>query len=402
MNNIKYNNRYKILTPTGYENFVGIRKIEKYKHFVIRLSNGKTLKCSCEHPFMNEYGIIKAENLKKGDILWGYDGNITVEYIEYVNEQIEVFDIIEVDNGNIFNVDGIVSHNCSFVSSGNSVVDLELLEWYRETYVKDPISKEYLDGNYWRWEHPDYTKTYTVSADVSRGDGEDYSTFHVLETESNTQVAEYKGKIETKDFGNLLVQVATEWNNALLIVENSNIGWATIQQIIDRNYQNLFYMTDDFKYIDLENQYTNKLNAKDKRATAGFTMSSRTRPLVISKLDLYFRERSVTIKSSRTINELMTFIWNNGKAQAANGYNDDLTMALGIGLWIRDTALVLRQQGMDVQRKALGLMGKSKYEEGGVYSTGFYSKRGSGYPAKDPYSQQVGGGHVEDLRWLLK
>lgn len=39
---------------------------------------------------------------------------------------------------------------------------------------------------------------------------------------------------------------------------------------------------------------------------------------------------------------MFTFIWNNGRAEAMRGYNDDLVMALAIGLWVRDTALRLR------------------------------------------------------------
>ena len=62
-------------------------------------------------------------------------------------------------------------------------------------------------------------------ADVARGDGADYSAFHVFDVESVEQVAEYKGKIGTKDYGNMLVNVATEWNDALLVIENANIGW---------------------------------------------------------------------------------------------------------------------------------------------------------------------------------
>ena len=57
---------------------------------------------------------------------------------------------------------------------------------------------------------------------------------HVIDIEESSQVAEYKGKLDTKDFGNFLVSLATEYNNALLVVENANIGWAVIQQIIDR------------------------------------------------------------------------------------------------------------------------------------------------------------------------
>ena len=50
------------------------------------------------------------------------------------------------------------------------------------------------------------------------------------------QVGEYKGQVSTKDFGNILVAIATEYNNALLVVENANIGWSTIQTIIEKNY----------------------------------------------------------------------------------------------------------------------------------------------------------------------
>jgi hypothetical protein len=294
--------------------------------------------------------------------------------------------------------------DCDFISSGNSVVDLDLLAWYTETYVKDPVSMEYYDKNYWRWEHPNFNRQYIVSADVARGDGADFSTAHVIDAETCTQVAEYQGKLETKEFGNLLVQIATEWNNAFLIVENSNIGWATIQQIIDRNYQNMFYMTDDMKYIDVENQYSNKHRAKEKKAVAGFTMSTRTRPLVISKLDLYFRDKTVVVQSKRTINELMTFIWHNGKAQASSGYNDDLTMALGIGLWVRDTALMLKQQGIESSKAALGLMSKISADDGVISTGGPY--RGLGMPTSDPYSMPVGPKHSsqtdhEDIRWLL-
>ena len=44
----------------------------------------------------------------------------------------------------------------------------------------------------------------------------------------------------------------------LLIVENNNIGWATIQQIIDRDYPNLFYTSKDLQYVDVQHQVTNK------------------------------------------------------------------------------------------------------------------------------------------------
>ena len=64
---------------------------------------------------------------------------------------------------------------------------------------------------------------------------------HVMDVETNVQVAEYKGQIGTKEFGHLLVGLATEYNEAMLVIENANIGWATIQVAIDRQYSNLYY-----------------------------------------------------------------------------------------------------------------------------------------------------------------
>jgi hypothetical protein len=167
-------------------------------------------------------------------------------------------------------------------------------------------------------------------------------------------VAEYKGKMSTKDFGNLCVNTATEYNNALLVVENNNIGWATLQQCIDRGYQNLFYTSKDLKYVDTEHQINNRYRNQDRNMVAGFSMTMKTRPLVIAKLEEYFREKSVIVRSNRLIDELFVFIYNNNKAEAMTGYNDDLVMSFALTLWVRDTALRLKNEGIELTKKTLG------------------------------------------------
>ena len=108
------------------------------------------------------------------------------------------------------------------------VVDGVILQEYKDNQCMDPIMKQGIDSNVWIWQQPNYNKNYIMSADVSRGDGSDYSAFHILELESMEQVAEYRGKIGTKEFGNLCVNTATEFNDALLVVENNNIGWGPL------------------------------------------------------------------------------------------------------------------------------------------------------------------------------
>ena len=281
--------------------------------------------------------------------------------------------------------------DCDFVSSGETVIEPETLMFYKETYIQNPIEKGGFDGNLWKWEHPDYSKSYMVTADVARGDGADYSTCHVIDIVNATQVAEYKGKVDTKDFGNFLVALSTEYNDALLVIENANIGWATIQQVIDRGYKNLFYMSKDLKYIDIEHQMTNRYRAEDKGLVAGFSTTAKTRPLIVSKLTDYFREKAIIVRSSRLIDELFTFIYMNGRAEAMRGYNDDLVMAFSIGLWVRDTALRLRQQGIDLTKQAVS--GITSNMNQGIYG-------GGNNRDDNPWKMKVGDGFEDLSQWL--
>ncbi len=139
----------------------------------------------------------------------------------------------------------------------------------------------------------------------------------------------------------------------MLVVENNNIGWAAIQQVIDRGYENLFYMSKDLQVVDVHRQINNKINRAEKQLIPGFTLTSKTRPLVVSKLEEFFREKLVTVRSQRLIDELFVFIYNGSRAEAMAGYNDDLVMSYAMGLWIRETALRLRTEGIELQKKAM-------------------------------------------------
>ena len=279
--------------------------------------------------------------------------------------------------------------DCDFITSGRGVIDGLLLENLKESSVREPIEKRGIDSNYWIWQPPNYTKNYVVSADVSRGDGTDYSAFHIIDVESLEQVAEYKGKISTQDFGNMLVNVASEYNNALLVVENNNIGWAAIQQVIDREYPNLFYTSKDLQYVDVQHQMTNKYRSQERNMVPGFSTTSKTRPLIVAKLEEMFREESVVVHSQRLIDELFVFIYNGNRAEAMQGYNDDLVMSFAIALWVRDTALRLRSEGIELSKRAIQGIGQNP----GIYT--------SEVQKNDSWEMDVKG-EKEDLTWLIK
>ena len=279
--------------------------------------------------------------------------------------------------------------DCDFITSGQGVIDARILEEYKKTHIEEPVEKRGIDSNLWIYRQPNYTRNYVVAGDVARGDGQDFSAFHVIDIETMEQVAEYKGKISTKDFGNLCMNTAMEYNNALLVIENSSIGWAAIQQVIDREYDNLFYTSKDLRYVDVARQVTNKYRNSERQMVPGFSMTMKTRPLVIAKLEEYFREKSVIVHSDRLIDELFVFIWNNNRAEAMQGYNDDLAMSLAIGLWVRDTALRLSAEGMELQKTVLSKM--LDYDM--VYTAD---------EAKSDDWMMETGNTKEDLTWLIK
>ena len=217
--NVKLNTKFQILTPTGYQDFFGIRKIKKDCYYKILLSNGKIIKCSDNHPFIYKNSELRSHDIKIGSKISGANGvDVVVITIEKFENLIDLYDIVNVSGGNVFNVDGIVSHNCDFSTSGNQVVSVDVLEFYKQTYLKDPVEKRGNNQDLWIWDYPNYSKNYILTADCARGDGGDFSAFHVIDIETMEQVVEYKGQLTTKDYGNLLVSVATEYNNALLVV----------------------------------------------------------------------------------------------------------------------------------------------------------------------------------------
>jgi hypothetical protein len=278
--------------------------------------------------------------------------------------------------------------DCDFNTSGDTVFFSEQIEFISKTTIKDPLEKRGIDRNLWVWEMADYARSYMVVADVARGDSKDFSACHVIDIESNTQVAEYRGQLPPREFGYFLCGLATEYNNAMLVVENANIGWSTIEAIQEREYKNLYYSTKS-DTLTAEN-YLDRADDPSKMVP-GFTMSLRTRPLVINKFREYVGDRSVTIQSKRLLEEMRVFMWKNGRAEAQSGYNDDLVMSIATAMYVRDTALKFKSQNLDLARAAINNIT--------VVRSGFATSPFSqGYD--NPYRMDINGQN-ESLDWLL-
>lgn len=146
-----------------------------------------------------------------------------------------------------------------------------------------------------------------------------------------------------------------------MAVEANSIGYATCLKIVELKYPNIFYsMPSHFNARNKDKIEKDLRNIEDM--IPGFQTTSSTRPLAISQLEENVRKGSFIIHSTRTINELRTFIWKNGKPQAMSKYNDDLCMAAAIGLLIIDVTLKDLTRSKELSKAALNSIGLTTTE----------------------------------------
>ena len=280
---------------------------------------------------------------------------------------------------------------CNFNASGETVVHGDDLKRILAN-TAEPKYKTGFDRNYWIWDPPEPGREYIAIADVARGDGSDYSVCQVLDLQTMCQVAEYQGKITPDMFAPLLSSMATEYNDALLVTENNSLGIGVLSRLEEIGYGNLYYS------VRSTHEYVDQATAEAIGGVAGFTMSMKTRPLVISKFEEFVRNKLITINSMRLANEIKTFIWHNGRPQGMRGYNDDLVIAMCIGCWVRDTALTVNKREIEYKKAMIGGISVSN----NTFNTKIEGMQGYKQPAKLQNTFQGNDGRNYDLSWITK
>ena len=265
-----------------------------------------------------------------------------------------------------------------------------MIFWLNQT-IREPVYRTGYDRNFWIWEKFEEGNTYLLVADVARGDGADNSVFHVLKLETMEIVAEYQGKPNLDMYAQMLYSAGTEYGNCLLVVENNGIGISILEKLITLGYPNLYYS------IKSTHEFVESVQGEAMDgAVAGFTTSTKTRPLIVAKLEEFVRNRMLNIYSSRTFHEFKTFIWKNGKPQAMRSYHDDLVMSLAIACWVRDTALQVNERDMAYKKAILNSMYLNKT----TMNTSIKGMNGYGTDIKE--KQLEAKSQIKDFLWIYK
>jgi len=231
---------------------------------------------------------------------------------------------------------------CSFEASGFSFLDKESLTWMTTT-ITSTIGRygPKLEMNIWKYAEPGHK--YIVSADVARGDAEDYSAAYVLDATTDEMVAEYMGRIQPDKFGEFLVDVAKKYNEAFIVHEMNSPGLVTSYKLRDLKYNNVYY--EKLFKGDLNPVYSPQ---EIEQETCGFTTTVKTRPMILGKLEAAIRNKQIACKSERLLAEFKTFIVDHEKPKAQKNCHDDLIMALAIGINFLEFASKKVENGMEM------------------------------------------------------
>ncbi len=201
-----------------------------------------------------------------------------------------------------------------FRTSGECVFELDVIDKALTT-APEPLKTRY-NGELSIWLPPQPAKRYVIGVDPAGGGVEgDYSCAQVIERTSGTQCAELHGHFSLRELCNKLVELAKDYNSAILAVERNNHGAALLVHLRHTTYQEIY----------------------DQDGDDGWLTSKASRPVMIESLAEVMAESPELFRSARLWNECRTFVRTvNGTTGAAPGAHDDCVMAMGIALAVRD------------------------------------------------------------------
>jgi hypothetical protein len=198
----------------------------------------------------------------------------------------------------------------TFFGTGDTLINAETLLSLR---AKNPI--EYLNGgDFLVYDKPQKDHEYLVCVDVSKGRGQDYSTFNVIDisTKPFKQVAVYRNNsISPVLFPNIIYKYSTLYNEAYVVIESNDQGTVVCN--------GLYY---DLEY---ENVY---VSSAVKANSIGIEMTRKSKRLGCTAIKDILEEGKLEIVDENTILEISTFVGKGQSYEASDGNHDDLMMNL--------------------------------------------------------------------------
>lgn len=236
------NHDYEILTPDGFRDFAGIKTSHHTTFLYLEFSDGSNIICSEGHLLkLEDDRFVEAEWVDNSCI---FHGGKKLVHKEWRNNEIDLYDPVNVGTKHEYIANGLIHHNCEFQGSTGTLISGMCL---KSLAFVTPNTFEGIVGLCF-YERPLKGHKYVSVVDTSRGKGLDYSAFVVIDV---TEIP-YKVVCTYKDndispivFPSIISKFSKWYNEAYCLVEINDNG----QQVVD----SLF---DDYEYENILSSVT--------------------------------------------------------------------------------------------------------------------------------------------------
>ena len=197
----------------------------------------------------------------------------------------------------------------TFFGTGDTLINAQTLMQLR---AKQPRSYRE-NGDLLIYEETVAEHEYVMTVDVSKGRGQDYSTFTIIDISVKPfqQVAVYRcNTISPLLFPNIIYKYAKVYNEAYVVIEANDQG----SLVCNGLYQDL-----EYENMHVESVTKNKM---------GIEITRKTKRIGCSGIKDLLEEGKLEIHDENTIMEISTFIAKGVSYEASDNNHDDLMMNL--------------------------------------------------------------------------
>src|SRR6056300_499064 len=198
----------------------------------------------------------------------------------------------------------------TFFGTGDTLINAETLMSMR---AQNPV-RTLEGGNLLIYKEPIKGHDYIMTVDVSKGRGQDYSTFNLIDISVSpfAQVAVYRNNtISPILFPNIIYKYAKVYNNAYAVIESNDQGSVVCNGL----------------YHDLEYENVH-VESSVKSNSIGILMTRKVKRLGCSAVKDLLENSKINIVDENTILEVSTFVAKGQSYEASDGNHDDLMMNL--------------------------------------------------------------------------
>lgn len=339
----KINNDYEILTPSGFQDFHGIQQVKRNKLLVLNFGKNRLFKCSLDHPLIIDGFTIKAKNIKIGSTV----GEFKLKSKNVLSGSFDLYDPINVANGYKYFSDFLISHNCQFLGSTNTLIDPDVLA---RLAPDSPIKSNESGLSVYKLPQPN--RFYVMTVDVAKGLNKDYSAFIVFDITSfpyTIAATYYNNEIPPALFATPIYEVGRWFNLAHVLVERNDIGQEVtkiLQQELE--YENLLYTVKRPGKV-VEIAYDDSGNAF--KSVVGLDQNKTTKRIGCMALKALVESNKLIINDFELISELSKFSQKKQSWEAEEGHDDLVMCAANFG-WLSTQRFLQDITNLEV-RKAL-------------------------------------------------